>query len=75
MLRSRLRADLKTYREAIANLEARVLRGETWQSFDLTVHDIERAQESFQESRARLEEHVAKHRCDGVRIGPKKLAS
>ena len=75
MQRSRMRSDIKVYRQAIAALEACVLHAEPWNSFDRAVQRAEGARRAFQAARARLERHLAQHGCDGQYWRPEKLVS
>jgi hypothetical protein len=72
-LRSQMRAYDGAYRRAIIALEGCVEQGESWTSFDRAVKNAEYLKRMVQASRARLERHVAEHRCDAGHWRPERL--
>ena len=66
---------MKVYRQTIAALEACVLSGGTWKSFDVALDHAQHARRAFQAARASLDRHLAKHGCDGECQKPERFAS
>lgn len=63
MLRDRMRADLKVYREAVTTLEAAAVQS-VRKDFDKAVNRAEAARRAFQRARGRLNRHAAYHGCE-----------
>jgi hypothetical protein len=62
ILKDRMRADLRVYRDAVAALEAASLES-TAKTFDKAVKNAGIAQRAFQAARERLNQHTAAHGC------------
>jgi hypothetical protein len=61
MLKARLRADLKVYRDAVVALEAKALS--TDRGFEKAARNAQVAQRAFEHARERLNRHIAMHAC------------
>jgi hypothetical protein len=64
ILKSRLRANLKVYKEAAAALQAETLHGD----FKRTYQRAEHARLAFEHSREELNAHIVSHRCADVQL-------
>jgi hypothetical protein len=63
MLKVRLRADLKVYRDAVDALEELVLKQGIDRGFEKAAKNAQIAQRSFEYARKRLDQHIAMHAC------------
>ena len=63
MLKDRMRADLKVYRDALRMLDVAVLKHGTGMGFKETAKNAEIAQRSFEAASERLNQHIASHGC------------
>jgi hypothetical protein len=64
MLRSRLRADLRVYKDAIEQMEVAASKGGSVKEFDKLAKHATAAQEAYRLARERLNKHVAEHGCE-----------
>ena|ERR1041385_5112450 len=64
ILKSRLQANLKIYRECAAALRADTLHGD----FEKTYQRAERARLAFEQSREELNAHIGSHRCTDTQL-------
>jgi hypothetical protein len=58
ILRTRLRADLRIYSDAVAALQKQIGK-----EFEMAHHQAERARLAYEAARERLNEHIASHGC------------
>ena len=67
ILKSRLRADLRVYAEAIAALQQDAVTGlleNTNRGFQMARRNVKHAQLAYQYARWKLDEHLAAHGCE-----------
>ena len=64
MLRARVRADMKVYRQAVDALDAATINRTPANKFEKLAKDAARAQKAFERARDRLKKHVAEHGCE-----------
>jgi hypothetical protein len=64
MLRTRLHADLKVYRDAVEQMDIAAMKGIGAKEFDKLAKRTTSAQQAFLLARERLNGHLAGHGCE-----------
>ena len=64
MLRARLRADMRVYRDAVDAMDTAAVRGVPIEEFNKIAKHAAHAMQAFTRARERLNRHISQHACE-----------